>query len=332
VLTILFLVAQQVSVGAGATPATPPMLTLAIGVPVVRPDGSAAGVTSASLVEGSTYYLSTAAGLCSAMTVGTVEPKTAGYGWRLTVPQITRAPMALTARLEWQRMWERGRVLTDGPRGESLLTIRREERIPIDQIVTAPDSGGCDASSIAAELWASRGSSGGGGVGGGGAVGAGARAGGRGGAAAPVPPPVNVNLSNGFDLELWLVDRSREGAETVQPLIVHSTDGAPRFFFRPHKIATPVGFALMEVTGQIRALPLGDGSSRLIVSLSRRIEGDATGANTVGGTARMIPTPQPDDVISFDLPAVSGPRGYTTGQIDPLNGHTFSVRLRISAR
>ena len=332
-LTILLLIAQQVSTG--ATPA--PNWPLAIAAPIVRSDGSSAGSTSAPLTEGSTYYVSTTGGLCTAMTIGAVEPKTAGYGWRLTVPQLQRASSGATVKIEWQRMWERGRALADGPRGETQLVLRREERVPLDQIAATPAAGSCDATSIGLELLAAGRASSGGGVGGGGVAAAGPRGGAGAGAAGPPIArggAVGVTASaNEFDLELWLVDRNRDGAESVQPLTVHSMDGSPRFFFRPGRIDTPAGHVVLEVSGQIRSLALGDGSTRLLVSLQRRIEGEPAGGNiTTGGSARMIPMPQPDEVISFDLPGVAIPRGSPTGQVDPLNGHTFSLRMRIGGK
>jgi hypothetical protein len=339
VLTILFLIAQQVS--AGVTPA--PNWPFAIAAPVVRSDGRSAGSTSAPLTEGSTYYVSTTGGLCTAMTIGAVEPKTAGYGWRLTVPLLQRASSGATVKIEWQRLWERGRALADGPRGETQLVLRREERVPLDQIAATPAAGSCDATGIGLELLSDWRASSGGGVGGGGAVAAGPRGGGRaggGGGSGPAGPPVARSgaagvtaPTNEFDLELWLVDRNRDGAESVQPLTVHSIDGSPRFFFRPGRIDTPAGRVVLEVSGQIRSFAPGNGSTRLLVSLQRRIEGEAAGGMiTSGGSSQMIPMPQPDEVISFDLPAIAGPRGSGTGQVDPLNGHTFSVRMRITAK
>ena len=80
-------------------------------------------------------------------------------------------------------------------------------------------------------------------------------------------------------IRIWncgCVNRNRDGAESVQSLTVHSIDGSPRFFFRPGRIDTPAGRVVLEVSGQIRSFRAWqriDAASRVTPAPHRRRTG-----------------------------------------------------------
>ena len=75
----------------------------------------------------------------------------------------------------------------------------------------------------------------------------------------------------------------------------------------------------------IGANPADTPSPLIVVSIARRVRRASPFIDTRGTTDMSIQIPEPNDVLSFELPALQ------KATEDLLKGHQFSVRLRITA-
>ena len=256
-------------------------VTLTLAAPVTRTDGRVSGGSARGLSQPFTYFVHATDDLCSATTVTAIEPRTAAFGWRVTATALTRTTTQVTAKFDWQRLWDRGRVLPNGPRGSTELVLQRDDRVPLDFIGVAPSTS-CDASGIGLEVWAERQ-----------LVWSGA----------PDAAP-----ARDLDGELWLVHRRPDGVENVQRMEIRAGQSGTGFFFRPARVETPTATVQIEVAGDIRPSTSQNGPG-LAIAIERVLFSNQPGAvPSRGGSARTIPLPPAGDVISFDLPS-SGARG-----------------------
>ncbi len=115
-------------------------VTLTLAAPVTRTDGRVSGASMRNLSQPFAYFVYSNGDLCGATTLTTVEPRAAMVGWRVTATSVTRTATQLVVKLDWQRLWDRGRALPNGPRGSTELVLQREDRVPVD-FVAAPPSG-----------------------------------------------------------------------------------------------------------------------------------------------------------------------------------------------
>jgi hypothetical protein len=187
------------------------------------------------------------------------------------------------------------------------------------------------------------------GTGGGTGAGTGAGAGGGGGAGVGVGAPAAGSGGGGagrsaygsralagqatdpdsLKVELWLV-RSVPGQEdqTIYQALNATREGA-MFAFAPVSVKTPEGAIGVQVTGSF-SIGGDSGQGRLVFMINRRLSYSWDGAQAGdrskdgGGSGRILrELPGPDEVLSFELPA-----------LDAGNGHSavpdrFSVRARI---
>ncbi len=188
----------------------------------------------------------------------------------------------------------------------------------------------------------------GGGVGAGGGAGAGAGS----GSGAGVGAPAGVSSGGGgtgrtaygsqaviigqsadpesLRVELWLV-HSVAGMEdqTVYQTLNSTREGA-LFAFAPVSVATPEGTVGVQVSGSF-ALHGGPPGDRLVFVTNRRLSYSPTTTaqprdrvkETEGVGRIMRPMPGPDDVLSFELPALSAGHGHSALP------DRFSIRVRI---
>ena len=328
-------------------------VTLTLAAPVTRTDGRVSGASMRNLSQPFAYFVYSNGDLCGATTLTTVEPRAAMVGWRVTATSVTRTATQLVVKLDWQRLWDRGRALPNGPRGSTELVLQREDRVPVD-FVAAPPADGCDATGIGLEVAAERRlvSSG-----------------------AP-----DAAAGRDLDAELWLVHRRPDGVENVQRLEIHAGQAGMGFFFRPTRVETTTATLMIEVAGDIRPSTSQNGPALAIAIERVWLSAEPGAAPLRGGSARTIPLPAAGEVISFDLPsggarggggggrgagvagggaarggggasagsvaggggsgggrggagaaAADRPAAVATGLVtpDPLNGHTFSLRLRL---
>ena len=200
-----------------------------------------------------------------------------------------------------------------------------------------PRAGGGAGTGIGAG--AGTGAGGGGGTGGGaasghGAAGAGASLGGGGGGRAAYGSRVIVQRENldpeSLKVELWLVHSAPGMAEdqTTYQALTSTREGA-MFAFAPISVATPEGTVGVQITGSF-ATQSGASGDRLVFQTGRRLSYSATTAQPrdrvqeAEGVGRIVrPMPGPDEVLSFELPALGALRGHSAVP------DRFSIRVRI---
>jgi hypothetical protein len=130
-------------------------------------------------------------------------------------------------------------------------------------------------------------------------------------------------------VELWLV-RSLPGMDdqTVYQALTSTREGA-MFAFAPVSVATPEGSVGVQITGSF-AIQGGPPGDRLVFMTSRRLSYSSTTAQPrdraqeAEGAGRIVqPMPGPDDVLSFELPALGAGHGHSAIP------DRFSIRVRI---
>jgi hypothetical protein len=149
-----------------------------------------------------------------------------------------------------------------------------------------------------------------------------------------------------FNAELWLVHRKPDGTESVQQQNVRIGGNAVDFSFPPIVVTTSRGAITLDITGKLQVtsgavLQTPDGSRyfyslngadpvnaqdrRIQVSLNRRARASGTPLLDIsGGSSIVIDMPKPDDVPSFEFPALQ------KATEDLLKGHVFSIRLKVT--
>ena len=138
----------------GAVDEQAPKAKLDVSAHIYMPDGSAAGTSRRVDVgaEPVVLYVYTGKTLCDARTVSTEKPLVAGNGWRLELgptaawvvipmnPKTGRTDVsglprgAFSIKVSWQRLWEGGKPLANGPGGSETASIRPGSRLPLDTI------------------------------------------------------------------------------------------------------------------------------------------------------------------------------------------------------
>lgn len=136
----------------------------------------------------------------------------------------------------------------------------------------------------------------------------------------PAPPP-----SKATETEIWLVDRDASGKETTQRQVVRSRASNGEFFFDDVKITTERGVFNLEVYGSIGFPPQSNESLWLRMTLHRRLIAPSNGYfnwKSKESETNYAQTVSADEVVSFQLPPISGDDGA-------LVGHRFSLRVRV---
>ena len=325
-----------------------------IGVFAYRADGRPSGSAFNTAESNTTTTVFASASFCQLGAGYRALPAMAAHAWRFTGKMISANADVAVVQVEWQRIMDQGTAVTGAPTTVQ-LTLKAGERELLDSAV--PESTGeCSATnavtkavfearyipldigvvrrpSAAAGTAASGGgiARGGGGTGErtGTSVGAGSGSGGGGGiSGVRAGRAVGGQANSDPDLlhvELWLVHSVPGGEEqTVYQTLRSSREGA-MFAFAPRSIQTSEGAITVQVTGSFstRESPAG---TRLIFATERRVSfGPVRGASTdEQGTSRLTqPMPGPDDVLSFELPPLTGAHGR------PSVPDQFAVRVRI---
>ena len=146
----------------------------------------------------------------------------------------------------------------------------------------------------------------------------GARGGGRGGRASAGPI---------YAGELWFVHTRPDGTESVQQRLVTVGGDGAAFTFTPVTIDTSSGAVVVELTGRVRVTAASPDTPALDVWINRLVQtnGGSSGEG-FGGAHKTIPLREASEVVSFELPPLSGnARGL-------LRGHQFALRVRVPGR
>ena len=114
-----------------------PAARLDVGVSVSGLATAAPVAQSFALPSGpTTIYIYSATTICSARTVSTTKPTTAGNGWRLEISpaKFDRPLIGVALNVTWQRLWESRTELTNGPKQTQLLLMQQDSFVPLDTI------------------------------------------------------------------------------------------------------------------------------------------------------------------------------------------------------
>ncbi|HUR21157.1 MAG TPA: hypothetical protein VMZ90_10140 [Vicinamibacterales bacterium] len=273
----------------------PDLLELTLAAPVQLPNGRRLGASVRPAANTEPWWVYSRGNLCQSVISHGPAPTDATEGWKITVTERSRTPPQVIVGVTWSRMWERGRLVTNGSGGSSELTLQRGDRISLDTITRAAEPATCAGTMKSLELQ----------------VGA---------AMFNAPAPAGDSPLDGIvDAELWMVHQAPNGTETVEHQIVRLMNGVIGFTFKGGPVETTDGVVAIELSGQLKAVRRDDGSRGLWASLTRGVTRQATGLTSVlPPTTTTVGWPTTSDVVSLELPplqlfAGSGTRAAAGG-------------------
>jgi hypothetical protein len=299
-------------------------LVLEIVGKTVYADGSTRGWAGDSDPASFGGYVYTGATGCELGAADNEPAKQPSSGWRIAGRVLQRTNDTLLVRIEWQRVWEQSRRLPDGLKGSMEVSIREGDRLPLDEINSAP-AGPCQALGVRLEaavldrpvtpptakmrggVGAGAGRIGGIGQAAGAGTGQGVAVGGYGPGIASTTPA---------ELDVWLVHTRADGTEDAQYQRVRTPEG--RFQFPAITIATANGDASVQIGGGVAAIIDVTGEKQLRLAVQRRIAGGGQGQSL-----SAYQMPGPDDVYAIELPDIRA-----KGEI--VKADSVSIRLRLA--
>ena len=284
-----------------ATPAAPPPpreLIVVVTVPTYLPDGSvnAETVTLPTAGAGLIHAFSRR-NLCAPATTGANEPTDAMVGWRIASQIVTRTETDVVVSLDWRRVWDGGRKITNGPGATVQLTLHAGDRIPLDLVANSAPTTECRAVALGLEVRIAR-----------------------------TPPSVPASTPSSVPIgstaggakpvsaELWLTHTSPRDTTQVYRQVVRLEQSGGRFSFAPTSVSTSRGDVNVELTGTIERFRSPEGSEFFVLSMNRVVSGanlPADGLSATTGT--VVPMPATSEVLSFELIAAGRARAAGGG-------------------
>jgi len=269
-------------------------LEITLASTVQLPNGRRVGVSVRPAAGPEPWFVYSRGNLCQSVITHSPAPADAAEGWKVTIVERARvtsqgatAPSQVTIGVTWSRMWERGRQILNGSGGTSELTLKRGDQIPLDMITRASDPAACPGTTKNLELQ----------------VGANVNT-------AAVPTGESP-LDGVVDAELWMVHTAPNGVETVEHQVVRLMNGVIGFSFRGGPLDTADGQVAIELSGQLKAVRLEDGSRGLWAALTKGVMRLSTGAGTIASPApTTVGWPTTGDVVQMDL----GPLQFYAGR------------------
>jgi hypothetical protein len=309
-LLVAGLLAQVTTAGqapvatASQTPATAPAAQpsnnwlVIVAAPVYQPDGAVAAETVNLPSAGAgLVHLFARRSMCDPAVAGAVEPPDAGFGWRIASQIVSRSEKDLVVSIDWRRVWDAGRKISNGPGGSAQLTLHPGDRIPLDHIPNTAPRADCRAVGLGLEVRVGRADQ----------------------TLTAVPRsllPIGAapGGAKDADAELWLLHTLPSGAEQVMHQKVRLNRASGKFSFAPATVSTATGEVRVEITGSIDRFSVPTGGEYLVLSMTRLVSGDSLPAGGVSGTTGSIVPFVPAEVLSFEIPGASsrsliGPRG-----------------------
>ncbi len=272
-------------------------------------------------------------------------PAWAAYAWRFSGRVVSKSPDEAVVQVTWQRTMDNG---NPGTASESSvqLTLRASDRVALDAVYQLGNST-CAANVAFEARYMPRRSVGvrGGvksGVADGVATGAGGGSGGTGSSAGVSAGPTArgasgagaggfsagrmSGLSRWMDVNLWLVRTAPGRREEAIHQVVRAPQEGADFAFAPISIETPRGPIVVQVRGSFSVTD----DHKLIFVTNRSVryaaQSSRDNAERVGNARIVSRMPGPDDVLSFDMPAIPGLGG------EPSPPDQLSVRVKITPR
>jgi hypothetical protein len=226
--------------------------------------------------------------ICETAPVTSTEPADAGFGWRVASHVVRSSESQAVISVDWRRMWDRGKKISNGPAGTAQLTLAPGDRIPLDHIPNILPDAACRAVGMGLEV--------------------------RLGRAASLPRTVDATVPVGataggtgsLDVDLWLVHITPSGSQQAQHQTVRLTAAGGMFTFAPIRFETVRGEVGVELTGSFQRFSATTGEF-LLVSMSRVVSGASAPAAGFGGTtSTFVALPGRDEVLSFELATAGG--------------------------
>ena len=356
-IPLTMIVLAQATSGTTVHPSTEPIMQ--IGVFSYGPDGAVrAAAYKTDLAAESFQYV---AG-CALGGGNRPVPAEASDAWRLSGKVESLTADEAVVQLEWQRIRADG-IAVSAPGGSVRLTLHPGDRVPLDSVNRSATAqcpaatigfearygarsgasriGGSGEPSRGVSIGAPGGSAGASAGGGGAAAGnAAGTGGGTGGGIAPNPYSRAVHMPKNqgtaaadaqpIDVDLWLVRSAPGREESAVHQALSGVRGGAQFAFAPLTIETRGGTLSVQVAGSFRLTGDEPGARQLIFSTTRAVRFAPTGPAgrdappvTTGRSVTTHAMPGPDDVLSFEMPALRVPNGVAAVP------DRFSIRVRI---
>ncbi|HVQ40936.1 MAG TPA: hypothetical protein VMS54_01975 [Vicinamibacterales bacterium] len=270
-----------------------------VAAPVYQPDGAVAAETVNLPAAGAgLVHVFARRSICDPAVAGAAEPADAGFGWRIASQIVSRSEKDLVVSIDWRRVWDAGRKISNGPSGSAQLTLHPGDRIPLDHIANSSPRADCRAVGLGLEVRLGRGEL----------------------PRSPVPAallPIGATPggAKAVDAELWLLHTLPSGAEQVMHQKVRMERAGGKFSFAPATVPTPNGDVRVELTGSIDRFSSPTGGEYMVVSMTRLVTGVSLPEAGVSGTTGSIVPFVPSEVLSFEMPgaAVRGRGGARGG-------------------
>ena len=213
-------------------PSVPSDLKVVIAAPIYQPDGGVTAETTTIPANApNVVHIYSRKSVCETAIAGAAEPNDAGFGWRLASQTLSVTDSIVNVSVDWRRVWDRGRKLTNGPSGTVQLKLHPGARIPLDHIPNPAPTDTCRAVGLGLEIRLAR--------------------------TAPTPPvnsalvPLGASAggASSIDADLWLVQRTPSGAEQAQHQTVRLDKRGGSFTFAPVKVSGDRGEVDVEILG-----------------------------------------------------------------------------------
>jgi hypothetical protein len=277
----------------GQTPATaaptPPSngWLVIVAAPVYQPDGAVAAETVNLPAAGAgLVHVFARRSICDPAVAGAAEPADAGFGWRVASQIVSRSEKDLVVSVDWRRVWDAGRKISNGPGGSAQLTLHPGDRIPLDHIANSSPRADCRAVGLGLEVRLGRGEL----------------------PRSPVPAallPIGATPggAKAVDAEFWLLHTLPSGAEQVMHQKVRMDRAGGKFSFAPATVPTANGDVRVELTGSIDRFSSPTGTEYMVLSMTRLVTGQSLPeAGVSGTTGSIVALPIPTDILSFEIP------------------------------
>lgn len=213
-----------------------------------------------------------------------VEPD-ADFGWAVEITPVRVVNDAVTFRLTWARTRDEGKASTQ-PRRDLELTLRPGDSIPLDAVHhPCPEQPRMIGGSLRATV------------------------------VRHPDPDYDRRL---IALDLWLVDRLKDGTERNQPLLLRGLYHRPIPFF--FDSITDGGKAL-DIFGEVTAAPAGRTSDVKIMTRSRIFDPSQPPGQPAARETTASIRIAADEVVSVQLPQL--------GDSSPFASRALSLRIRV---